>query len=541
MKYIFNFTKFVNEALRDEISDHHKDVLTNNIFKYKPEEDTELDDLETIVPDEVLDSDIPKKSENIREGIWKLSEEDKDRAIKIMFEIDIPLVEQMLGKFNPPEDFLKILKESATIEIDILKPSIKDIKNAYGNNFRLLNVNETKSDKKHSRDAKGVPLRDAKGNFIMMKKEIGEPVFTNNISDFNALAMSYFNCVNDDFYNPYLSKEFKKIYSKISAISQNKFDIDILSNFDLELYISSKPSDMLNMSLSAFYDSCQNLYNGTWRHRITANLFDVNCKICYLRFNTPFEDKTGNEIPFTSFSRCLIRNIKGKLYFDPTYPDLKGINIFHHSMITKYTGMLNNYSGDKYYYKKTVNGVPGPYLDRLKNEPINDNSSDPKVVALSKALDLDIDYIDKIGNCQYVYKDDVDRKFYIFDMNKASDETVILERMMFQLRLKFATLYKVDDWEHYINIDELKAMETDILIRAIDDYNDDEDDADVETIYKALKRTNMASKISKFFAPYIDDKFFQVVLRDWKTQMVRVLSRDNKEIKYENYVIIERF
>ncbi len=536
MKRIFNFTQFIKEALKDEIPKHQQDILKNNILQYDPDDDDYS--VYNIDAYDILDTDVPKKTDNITDGLWKLSEEDKDKAIQLMFNINISSVENSLKEFKPSERFLDIVKQSYIHdnEINIIKPTIKDIKMLYGNNFRMLSISETKGDRKVIRDKSGIPLRKD-GELSYEDKLPGEPVFTDNKSNINSLFMGYHNCYGGDISNPYILEAFKNIYSRINDITRNNFDIDILGKFDLELYISSKAEDMLNMSLSAFYDSCQNMYNGGYRHQLPSNVFDKNCKICFLRFNTPFIDIGNNIIPFTPFSRCLIRNIKGKLYFESAYPKMYDMNEFHHGMIEKYTSMKNTYKGDRYFYKNTK-GLATPYMDTLGIEEIKSAFNDTKAILLSKELNLDIEYIVKDKSCEYTYVDEESKTFYIFDITK--DETVIIDKMFSSLKNNFTEIYPVDDWAHYIDMDRFRGEFSTTVNETAKKYNMDRKDVEAEDVYKYLRSILGRSNLIGYFYDFIDRKFYDKILLDWKNQIVRVLGGKNKEIRVGDYLIIQK-
>lgn len=536
MKRIFNFTKFIKEALKDEIPEHQKDILKNNILQHDPDDnDYSVYDIDA---DDILDSDVPKKTDNITDGLWKLSEEDKDRAIQIMFNINISSIEDSLKEFKPSDRLLNIIKLSyiPNEEINITKPSIKDIKMLYGNNFRMLNINETKGDRKMKRDENGLPMKNGLG-FVYDEKLPGEPVFTDNKSNINALFTGYYNCYNEIINNPYVTESFKNIYSRISDVTRSNFDIDILNKFDLELYVSSKAEDILNMSLSAFYDSCQNMYDGGYRYKLPSNIFDKNCKICFLRFNTPFTDKMNNVIPFTPFSRCLIRDIKGKLYFESAYPKMSNMKDFHHKMIEKYTTMKNTYKGDRYFYKN-VKGLATPYMDTLGIEELNPVLDDSKAILLSKELNLDIEYITKVRPCEYSYIDEEPKTFYVFDITK--DETTIIDKMLSTLKQNFTELYPVDDWAHYINMDKFKVDYSLVTHKTAQKYDIDISDVEAEDVYKYLITTNRTGSLNPYFYNYINRKFYDKILLDWKNQVIRVLGSKNKEIRVGNYLIIQK-
>jgi hypothetical protein len=531
MRRIFNYKQFLNEALRDEIPKHQINAM-HNMINYKPDTEDECDYIDS---DLVLNSDVPKKTENIIEGVWKLNEEDKNTAIKAIFGLETDELINILDRFEPSERFIKILKESCGMDLNIKKPSIKDIRFIYSQNFRLLNINETKSNSKILRDENGKPVKDENDKFIYVEKEVGEPIFSNNKSNFNEFFNNYQEIYNEKMMNPYHFKEFMDVYSVIIDINR-KFDFEIFDNFDLELYISSKSEDILNMAISAFYNTCQSLYDGSFRNMLPINIFDKNSKISYLRFNTPFVDNRGNTIPFTPFSRCIIRDIKGELYFDTVYPKLPTMKKFHHSLITKYTGMENTYKGSSYYYKPK-HSLPGPYMDTLVDLiPVFDATEDEKAIILAKEFNLDLDYISIANSFTYNFYDE---SYYVFDTEK--DHTIIIEVMLSKLKQNFTFKYPVDEWSHYIDIDKMIKEHKAFMKEVSAKYKIDLEDIEADEVLKYLKSIGKSNfSINAMFKYYINYKFYDKILLDWKTQIFKVLGGNGREVVLGKYIIIQK-
>src|SRR6266403_426865 len=376
---ILKFYQFLleREALRDELPKHHINAL-----EYIYGEDSK----------KFLDMDVPSKTENIKEGKWVLSKEEKDAIIGLIFDdIDIKNVfrvfksclsqmnTQFINAFNASktDNSISFVLPKNAIDVAVMLDKF------YSNNFYTINVKETKS---------------------------SEIVFNKNKSSFNTFIDVYdeiFTSAN--IPNPLDDYTVNNFYS----VSKEILDMDMFKNFDMELYITSKPSDILNMSISRFYDSCQNLYNGEYNSRLLSNVFDNNMKVAYLIFNTPFTDKEGNINPITSVSRCIIRNIKGKIFFDQIYPYLDNnwtkLQKMFYGIITKYTGMKSNYSGIDYYFN-IPDELDYPYLDSLNSVK---NPNNEEVKALLSLYKFDIEDIEECGDGVYRANTKNDRLFYI--------------------------------------------------------------------------------------------------------------------------------
>lgn len=382
MKILKSYKLFL-EALKDEIPKHQIDALSSihgkHINKY-------------------LDLDVPTKAENIKEGIWKLSSEEKDKALDLIFDFDsdevLRVIKDIVSEYKKNKNFISIFNKSNINNISLdfdkkLKPLelFNRIEPFFQNNFLSLNIKETKGTEKVERDSNGSPIME-NGKIKKVKKLAGDPVFNKNVVSFNKFMDSY------DLIIPQSTYEIENITEDIDvrefyAHCKEYVDLHLFKNFDLELYISSKPEDILNMSISKFYDSCQNLHTGEMSNQVLPNIFDKNMKIAYLMFNTPFTANKGVIIPITSFCRCIIRNIRGKIYFDQVYPnnDYKLDNFFY-KIITKYTGMKSNYKGGEYYYTTPIdNSLDSPYMDNLEPLPIVEND---ETKALAKYLNVPI-------------------------------------------------------------------------------------------------------------------------------------------------------
>ena len=273
--------------------------------------------------------------------------------------------------------------------------------------------------------------------FSLIAASLESAVFGNKLSDnswglidqYTLLYSKNFrlpvNSPNNTIENPIFSnnrsgiatflKISKKIYPSLSGldveaiINDKRFvglrdpivnyqgNIRKIQDAKLYLYITDKPDDKLRMSVSLFYDSCQNIYSGgdsgtDYNKKLLSNVFDENSKVAYLIFDSPFRDKMGNSHPFSSIARTIIRvNESGGIMFDRVYPgDMEEV---FYKIIEDKTGLKNvGKPGDTYHYKK-IKGLPLPYMDRYKIKTTNkgdfDLSEKPEVMALQRAIGID--------------------------------------------------------------------------------------------------------------------------------------------------------
>jgi hypothetical protein len=178
-------------------------------------------------------------------------------------------------------------------------------------------------------------------------------------------------------------------------------NIQKIGQYSLHLYITDKPDDKLRMSVSQFYDSCQNIYTGgepgtQWNKKLLSNVFDVNSKVAYLIYNKPYKDTKGNEHPYTSIARTILRvNKEGGVMFDRVYPN--NLQDVFYSIITESTGIENVGKDNDTYDYESVDGLPAPYMDKysLKTTGVNNEA---KVNALMAALNVDRNNIDVIDD-----------------------------------------------------------------------------------------------------------------------------------------------
>lgn len=382
MKWIKNRKRFLNEAkIRDVIHPRQaKRVSEKWGEKY-------------------LDYEEVDPTDKIKQGKWKLSEEDKISVLSHFFgTYDGPIdMGKIFKSFeNLPDKFITALNESLGIDLvnnevekekysiifgdnfDSRKPTIDQITCFFEPVFRKLSVNDTKSTSMIQKDENGRPIKDEEGNMLRVEKEAGSPVFEKNLVNIKGFVEAYNRCydekvnVDDIFYN-------RDIQNLVSLARENhnssyKFDFKI---FDKDLYISINHAakDILNMSISKFYSSCQHLYTGSYGDQLLSNVFDPNSIPAFLIFDTPIfwdDDKISDFLPL---SRIMIRNIESlddssepKIFFDRAYPD-RMKDIFD-EMIEKYSGnKKNTESNVNYIFSPDIDPsdeLREPYMDRMR-------------------------------------------------------------------------------------------------------------------------------------------------------------------------------
>jgi hypothetical protein len=278
-----------------------------------------------------LDYEEVEPTKNIKQGKWKLSEEDKLKVLGTFFSpVRTPIdFKSIFDKFkNLPDHFKKIIKDSIDIEkynnekykiimenFDPSNPTIDQISLLYDPIFRRLAIRETMSAEMLQKDENGRPIRGEDGKILKVEKEPGEPIWEKNLVNIKNFTDYYNRCYEDThekvdtqlFYTNDISNFIS--LSKENHNAQYKIDFEIL-NKDIYLSINHKASDILNMSISTFYGSCQHLYGGSYREQLLGNVFDPNSIPAFLIFDTPIyweDDKISDFLPL---SRMIIRNIE---------------------------------------------------------------------------------------------------------------------------------------------------------------------------------------------------------------------------------------
>ena len=377
MKWLKDRNVFINEAkLRDVILPKQAEAVAQVWgAKYL--------DYEEITP-----------TKKIQQGKWKLSEEDKYLVLNAFTDSDVNKIFSLLKELPDAfAEFVSFVIEPES-EINIQSPSLTDIGSLYNKIFRKISVPDTFADTIISKNENGVPIKDADGNMIRTEKTPGDIVLTNNkvninhvINDYNSMVSKYISMNLGDKYKAGDEIEADTFYDEdiqnfVSMTKSREEDYDVDYNaFDKDMYLSIQhnPKDILNMSISRFYSSCQNLYTGDYRTQVLGNVFDPNSIPAFLIFETPIflrDTKISDQLPL---SRMMIRNIEDeednwdsetKLYFDRSYPD-RMQDVFT-EIVEKYTEnrTINNHYESTYLYTPdidTSDSLPEPYHDRFDN------------------------------------------------------------------------------------------------------------------------------------------------------------------------------
>lgn len=426
MRWLQSRDKFLTEAkLRDVLSTPQKKVVIREWGeKYL--------DYEEVTP-----------TERIKQGRWRLSEEDKDMVINRFFKTDYAWVREKLNSL--PDKFAEILTKCLSLENRELDSGHKDrLKTGFGGKepfnikklqisqisclnfpiFKTLNAGETKSSEKIVRDEFGRPDRDESGNIKKESKEPGELSFSGNVANLNTFISGYNTAFPEEKVDAsiFLNANIQNITNMI-ADNPDIIDFDLFGDHEMDLMVEHNAVNIMNMSVSKFYKSCQELYFGgghgnQYMKSLLINVFDPNTIPAYLIFNTPYygitekggvQEKLSDVLPLC---RLLIRSIEPfnesepkKIYFDKTYPDrMRNVLI---EMINKYSDNKES-EGDRSYIRrypfapdidpKDYDVMKKPYMDSLDFTEGTRIGRNTKYLYLSNNYNWENVIIDKDAN-----------------------------------------------------------------------------------------------------------------------------------------------
>lgn len=388
MKWIKSRSRFINEAkIKDVVLPRQAKEISykwgENYLEYEEVEPTN----------------------KIKQGKWKLSEEDKLKALSVFFNSNFEKIFNDYNSFS--EKFKKILSDSIDLELyqsekykiimnnfNIDKPTIDQFSLFYDGIFKKLSVNDTKSAETIQKDKDGRPIRDEEGNMLKIKKEPGAPIYEKNLVNIRGFIENYNRCYDDDKQNIDIfdNNDFQNFISLSKENHNQEFKIDFeIFNKDIYLSINHKASQILNMSISTFYSSCQHLYSGGYRNQLLGNVFDPNSIPAFLIFDTPIFWKNEKIADFLPLSRMIIRNIEDyenketNLYFDRSYPD-RMKDLFD-KLVEKYSENKTNYNLAYYYYTPDIDindELDSPYMDRMRIKRIKYIGKNTKRLNLSR-------------------------------------------------------------------------------------------------------------------------------------------------------------
>jgi len=403
----------LDEALRDEIPDYMISAVKNN----NPN-----------VADKFLDMDVPKHTELIPNVKIEINEPNlKNRFIK---EIQNHFSKSILEQFQDTKLYENFYKKNSIAKF-LSKRLNMDI---YFNMFfskqtynKIANEDNRFIDKLKFFYSKEFPLLQGKDNNLL------NPIFSNNKSN----LFSYIKSFNTAFpqhaidLNAIMNdRVFQGLREPIMNYEKNVMD---LANTKLYLYITDKPADILRMSVSNFYSSCQNLYSGSYNEKLLSNVFDENSKIAYLIFDSPYVDNQGNKHPFTPISRTIIRiGRDNKVLFDKNYPSEMEDDF--HNILEKYTQLKNQGTANSIYDYKNV-GLPAPYMDKFKIKSKggeSDLENNPRAVALADEFNFDIAELEQESDNTFNY----DGERYVVYTEEEADE--------------YTRDYMRDSWTEYV-------------------------------------------------------------------------------------------
>ena len=396
--------QFITEVLKDEIPSYMSDIIKK---RYQS------------VPD-ILDRDIPKHTDKIPNVKVEITDENLNQKIKndlvnhfsenIISQYELSNIAKLIKENN---DFYRLLDESAEdVNLANISPryirhssedTIESIGYLYSKEFKLPTTQSTDIKK---------PIFGKNKSGIATLLKVSKKLFT-ELKDLDVESL-----IND-----------KRLVGLREPIINYHTNLDkLLEQTKLYLYITDKPDDKLRMSISKYYDSCQNLYTGNeqgtqYNKKLLANVFDPNSKVAYLIYNVPFTDSRGNQHPFTSIARTIIRvNENGNTLFDRVYPS--DIEEVFFKIIEEKTGLKNTGKpGDTYHYSK-VKGLPQPYMDKYSIKTINKGDfeleDEPKVQALQYALSVNIDEIEEVSDDEFIVDGE---KYNVDDYATAIEKT----------------------------------------------------------------------------------------------------------------------
>jgi hypothetical protein len=390
MKWIKSRSRFINEAKIGDV------INAEQASRVKEKWGAKFLDYEEVEP-----------TDKIKQGRWKLSEEDKNEVLSAFFssgrtKVDIAEVQKSFSSI--PDKFVEIMNLSlgniASInannkglerakevlqEFDIKNPSIDEMVAIFEPVFRKLS-NETSKNEMMQKDEDGRPVMGEDGRPIKVAKEIGDPVFEKNFINLFSFAQNYNTYYPENQVDVTIFDNTS--LANITNLAKEDINSDYKTSFkifgrDIYLSISHNPKDILNMSISKFYTSCQHLYSGMYSRQVLSNVFDPNSIPAFLVFDTPIyngDKMISEQLPL---SRMMIRNIEGfdnkaetEIFFDRAYPDRMKEGLYDDvfgEIVTKYTGMkqTENVSRRTYTYTpdiaaQDIEDVDSPYMDRME-------------------------------------------------------------------------------------------------------------------------------------------------------------------------------
>lgn len=383
MKWIKTRKKYLNEAkIGDVILPRQKEAVKRTWGE-------KFLDMEEVIP-----------TEHIKQGDWELSEEDKFKVLDVLFGTDVKSAQDQYKDL--PAKFIEMVNLSLAYLSDVdasgrVSEETKRAKEVLGEldltdigidemialNYPILRKlsNETGKAEMIQKDDAGRPVMGEDGRPIKIAKEVGEPVFEKNLINLESFRQEY-NKYYDKVERDFNSRPLQLIINVVKQDHNSDYRTSYkLFNKPVHLKISHNPKDILNMSISKFYQSCQHLYTGGYRTQVLGNVFDPNSIPAFLVVKTPIyngDDLLSEQLPI---ARAMVRYLDGfsktdkpAFFFDRTYPDR--LREVMYEIITKYSGMestgtqKNTGPVSRYTYSpdlpaQSVKDIPSPYQDSL--------------------------------------------------------------------------------------------------------------------------------------------------------------------------------
>lgn len=388
MKWIKSRSRFINEAKIGDV------INAEQASRVKEKWGAKFLDYEEVEP-----------TDKIKQGRWKLSEEDKNEVLSAFFSsgrTKVDIVEVQKSFSSIPDKFVEIMNLSlgniASInannkglerakevlqEFDIKNPSIDEMVAIFEPVFRKLS-NETSKNEMIQKDEDGRPVMGEDGRPIKVAKEIGYPVFEKNFINLFSFAQNYNTYYPENQVDVTIFDNTS--LANITNLAKEDINSDYKTSFkifgrDIYLSISHNPKDILNMSISKFYTSCQHLYSGMYSRQVLSNVFDPNSIPAFLVFDTPIyngDKMISEQLPL---SRMMIRNIEGfdnikpskRCIFNKIVPTEDGV-VFSPNIPkladVLYTSSINKsnwtWNGTEYVKEKVDLFFDRAYPDRMK-------------------------------------------------------------------------------------------------------------------------------------------------------------------------------
>ena len=359
--------RLLGEALKDEIPSYMHDIIKKRYPDSEKYLNMEVPKHTELIPNikvEVENENITQRSveQLVKYFTENITEQFKETKISRLIR----------GSIN----FHYIIWQSLNNEMSL--QTISNISIMYGKDFRLL---------------------QGKDN------DFEHPIFSNNKSNLYTFIQSFNRAFPEHAINLNDIQNDKVFNGLRDPIINYRTNIRSIKESKLYLYITDKPDDKLRMSISKFYNSCQNLYTGgnegtSYNKKLLSNVFDENSKVAYLIFDAPFRDNMGNTQPYTSIARAMIRTDGKKIMFDQVYPiDMEDVM---YQIIEEKTGLENQgKNGDIYPYKGI--GLPTPYMDTysLKNTGETSDISSQRIAALAGLLNVNEEQINATSETRF--------------------------------------------------------------------------------------------------------------------------------------------